>query len=630
MIRYKTVFLALLILTFAVSASAQRLVPQAPLKFAAPPRTIIPLKKEHTQKLFSARSPWADSVLKAMSLEEKVGQMLVAYSLAYYQSNDSEPVQKLSRLVEEGKIGGIMFSKGDVCELAMLSNRYQSLSRYPLLISADMEWGLAMRIDRTTEFPNNMGIAATWTPRYASEMGRIIADEARALGIHQNYAPSVDLNNNPNNPIINTRAFSEDIRLTNAMAKAFIQGTQSSRLIATAKHFPGHGDTETDSHYDLPVLPFNRERIDTLELEPFKAAIDNGVMSVMVAHLALPEINASDNVPASLSPEIITNILRKDLDFSGLVITDAMTMQGVQKNYGNGEAAVQAVLAGNDIILVPPDINLAHSEIVRAVQSGRIPISTINNAAGKILTAKEWLGIRHQRVVDMNTISYKVGTHQNQSLAQEIADKSVTMVRNDGDVLPLNVKTSSRQKLLTVVLQNARSRFEGGDFYQELRSRFNTELVRITPESNRLNQTDALKGARTAAAIVVSCYVDVMISSNRFGLDANQTRLLKDLERIAEQRNIPIIIVSFGSPYVIMGHDKVPAYICAYSGAKVCETAVAKVLKGELDPQGRIPVTIPGVCAFGDGYGFSGKLPPATIPTANGPQTDAADRTNRR
>ncbi|NTV46166.1 MAG: glycoside hydrolase family 3 protein, partial [Chlorobiales bacterium] len=590
MTRYKVLFLTfLLLLILMASAYAQRSVQKASSKSLSVSQIIIPIKKEQTQKLFSAKSPWADSALKAMSLEEKVGQMLVAYSFSHYQSEDSEPLQKLSRLVQEGKIGGIMFSKGMVYELAMLANRYQSLAKYPLLISSDMEWGLAMRIDRTTEFPNNMGVAATWNPEYANEMGRTIAKEARALGIHQNYAPSVDLNNNPNNPIINTRAFSEDIGLTNVMAKAFIYGTQSSRMIATAKHFPGHGDTETDSHNDLPVLPFSRERLDTLELAPFKAAIANGVMSVMVAHLALPEINASETIPASLSPEIITSILRQDLEFSGLVVTDAMTMQGVQKHYGAGEAAVQAVLAGNDIILVPPDISLSHTEIIKAVQSGKIPASLIDNAARKILTVKEWLGIHRKRLVDLNSISSRVGTVQNESVAQEIADRSITLIRNEENVLPLKVKTTSSRKLLSVILQNSRSKLEGTDFYQALRSRFTTEQMRLSPESNRQNQTDVLKAARTASAIVVSCYIDVMISSNQFGLDANQTRLLKELTHVAEQRNIPIVVISFGSPYVIMGHSKVPAYLCAYSGAKVCETAVAKVLKGELDPQGRVP-----------------------------------------
>ncbi|ACF13030.1 glycoside hydrolase family 3 domain protein [Chloroherpeton thalassium ATCC 35110] len=610
--RTKRVGLLAMLFFFTLNAKAQLNEPALNRPAVADSLHIItPLQKEQQAhlSLFLKKWAWADSILATMTLEEKVGQMLVASSSSYYQSTDDKSYQELSELVKNDLVGGIMFSRGDVYELAMLANRYQSLAKYPLLISADMEWGVAMRVKRTTEFPNNMGVAATWNPMYAYEMGRAIAEEARALGIHQNYAPAVDLNNNPENPVINTRAFSENVQLTNAMAKAFVMGSQSARVIATAKHFPGHGDTEIDSHRDLPVLPFTRNRLDSLEFRPFKYAITNGVMSVMVGHLALPNLVSSEQVPATLSPGIISRILRKEFAFDGLIVTDAMTMYGIRKNYSVGEAAVKAVLAGNDILLMPPDVAVAHEAIVKAVEKADIPLSHIDESVRRILIVKEWLRLHRSRLVDMNAIASKVGTLPHQMLAQEIADHSITLLRNKGNELPLRVKTTRKRKLLNVMIQNMNSFRVGSTFRRAMKDRFQVDHFRIFPESNTLNYTDVMKAARKASGIVVSCFVEVRSWSKEFGLDAKQTKLLRDLNSIARKRNIPLVVVSFGSPYIIMGHSKVPAYLCAYSSADAAQMSVAKILYGEIEPQGRLPITIPGEFEFGEGMSFRGELP---------------------
>jgi beta-N-acetylhexosaminidase len=567
------------------------------------------LNPHSTKFLYASSTAWVDSMLASLSVEEKVGQLLLAYSSSFYKSQDEETFVELSDLIEARRIGGVMFSKGNVYEVAMLANQFQAKAKVPLLVSADMEYGVAMRIYRTTEFPSNMALSATRSPGYAYKMGQIIAKEARALGIHQNYAPTVDLNNNPENPIINTRAFSEKIDLTNVMSKAFINGLQNGGLIATAKHFPGHGDTEIDSHKDLPVLPFKKSRLDALELQPFKAAVTEGIMSVMVGHLALPEIVDDESVPATLSKEVTSRILRQEMGFNGLVVTDAMTMHGVRKGFDVGEAAVRAVNAGNDLVLMSPDLNQAYDAILDAVNTNRITMARLNESVRRILIAKDWLNLHNNRFVDFNAIPGQVGIQAHKDLAQEIADHSITLLRNKGTILPLTVKTSWRKKILHVTLQNVESRNVGKTFQRELRKRFVTDHHRIDPLSNQLNYNDVYMASKKSAAIVVSCFVDVRLWADNFGLDKDQTRFLKKLTYIANKENIPLILVSFGSPYVIMGHDDIPVYLCAYTGVKVSQISVAKLLNGEISPKGYLPITIPGAFKYNHGLGFSGPLP---------------------
>jgi len=583
------------------------------------------LDPHSTKFLFATSTKWVDSLLSSMTLEEKVGQLLLAYSYSYYKSKDDREFVKLSKLIEENKIGGIMFSRGNVYEVAMLANQFQSKSKLPLLISADMEYGVAMRISRTTEFPSNMGISATRSTEYAYKMGQVIAKEARALGIHQNYAPSVDLNNNPENPIINTRAFSEKIDLTNSMSKAFVQGLQNSGLIATAKHFPGHGDTDIDSHKDLPVLPFKKSRLDALELQPFKAVVSDGIMSVMVGHLALPKIVEDESVPATLSKEITSEILRHEMGFNGLVVTDAMTMSGVRKGFSTGEAAVMAINAGNDLLLMSPDMDVAHQELVEAVKSNKITRTRLDDSVRRILIAKEWLNLNKNRYVDLSKISQNVGIQEHKELAQEIADHAVTLLRNDNTILPFTFKTSWRKKIVHVTLQNVESRRIGNTFKRELRQRFVTDHYRIDPLSNRLNYNDVYLASKKAAAIVVACFVDVRLWADNFGLDKNQTRFLKKLAFIAKERKVPLVLISFGSPYIIMGHKDIPAYVCAYSGVDVTQKSVAKLLNGEISPQGYLPITIPGAFKYNEGQGFSGKLPSPPELLDTFPKTQTAD-----
>ncbi len=563
-------------------------------------------------EIFFKPSAWVDSTLASLSLEEKIGQMFSAFSYTLYVSQDHPDFEYIAHLVRSGKVGGVMFSKGDVYEAAMLANRLQRLAKVPLLISADMEWGVSMRIDRATEFPYNMAIAATRKPDYAFQVAYAIAEEARALGIHQNYAPSVDLNSNPRNPVINTRAFSENVALTNQMATAFIKGTQAGGLIATAKHFPGHGDTDIDSHKDLPVLPFERARLQALELKPFRRAIEQGVISVMVGHLALPKISLSDKIPATLSPEVITKILREELGFNGLVVTDAMGMQGVKKNFEVGEAAVRAVLAGNDMILMSPNIQAAQSALLKAVQDKRIDVGRIDTSVRKILALKEWLGLHKSRFVNIDEIETKVGTRAHQWLAQEVANHSITLLKNERQILPLNLP-SPNLRVLNISLQTSENCNTGKNFFAELSKVYsNTLHLQLLPKSNELNFKFALRAAEKSAAVVVSCYADTRAWEGKFGLDKDQTKFLQTLVKVCNERHIPLILISFGTPYIVLDVPDVPVYLCAYCPAKVSESAAVKVITGQLVPKGQLPVTIPNLFPFGSGLTSFSAQPDST------------------
>jgi beta-N-acetylhexosaminidase len=576
------------------------------------PRAFEASPSINLNEIFFKPSAWVDSTLASLSLEEKIGQMFCAFSYTLYVSQDHPDFEYIAHLVRSGKVGGVMFSKGDVYEAAMLANRLQRLAKVPLLISADMEWGVSMRIDRATEFPYNMAIAATQKPDYAFQVAYAIAEEARALGIHQNYAPSVDLNSNPRNPVINTRAFSENVALTNQMAAAFIKGTQSGGLIATAKHFPGHGDTDIDSHKDLPVLHFERARLQALELKPFQHAIEQGVISVMVGHLALPKISLSDKIPATLSPEIITKILREELGFNGLVVTDAMNMQGVKKNFEVGEAAVRAVLAGNDMILMSPNIEAAQSAILKAVQDKRIDVGRIDASVRKILALKEWLGLHKSRFVNIDEIETKVGTRAHQWLAQEVANHSITLLKNERQILPLKLP-SPNLRVLNISLQTSENCNTGKNFFAEL-SKFysNTLHLQLLPKSNELNFKFALRAAEKSAAVVVSCYADTRAWEGKFGLDKDQTKFLQTLVKVCNERHIPLILVSFGTPYIVLDVPDVPVYLCAYCPVKVSENAAVKVITGQLVPKGKLPVTIPNLFPFGSGLTSFSALPDST------------------
>lgn len=553
---------------------------------------------------------WADSILATMTLEEKAGQLLMVMAYGHYLSAESDEYAKMVRLVRERNVGGVVMSHSDVYETAIVLNRLQSQARIPLLVSADLERGLAMRVRRGTYFPDAMALAATRRPQYAYEAGRAIAEEARAVGIHQNFAPVADINTNPANPVINTRSFGDDLPLVNSMVTAFIRGTNEGGCISTTKHFPGHGDTGTDSHLELPVLPFTRERLDSLELAPFRNAIQSGTQSVMIAHLAVPVLNGGSEIPASLSPGAITTVLRRDLAFDGLVITDAMEMRGVVKGYSVAQSTVMALQAGADIVLLPPDNEVAVNAIISAVKGGSLPEERVSASVRKILKTKQSLGLDRTRTVNLEDVGRHVASRAHIGLAKEIARDAVTLLRNRGNTIPLDAAKVG--KILAVVVTDTEegrtevnrpsypytSEPEGAYFSQLIGRRVGrVETVRLTPGSDTFDVNTTLRKMKNADLVLMPLYIKVRTSSGRIGIPENLRTFLAEAAKLKKAT----VAVAFGNPYVAANLPDVDALVCAYADAEVLVEASVEALFGEIGIRGNLPVVIPGSFPFGAG-----------------------------
>ena len=388
------------------------------------------------------------SKLSAMTLREKIAQMIISSVVPENLDENSKEFTRLRKLCENSKVGGFIFFKGSVGDYVRISNRLQEFSETPLLFSADFERGTGMRVTNGVLFPNNMAIGATNNPTLAYSMGLEVARESKLLGIGQVYAPVCDVNNNPLNPIINVRSFGEDPSLVSKMSAAMIKGLQDGKVIATAKHFPGHGDTEIDSHKDLPVLNFSMDRLNSIELVPFKNAIVNNVMSIMIAHLSFPVLESKEHIPASLSPNIVNGLLMDNLGFSGLAVTDALNMKGITKYFTISEVAVMCVNAGIDLILMPLDEEKSITAIENAVNSGEISESRIDKSVEKILKAKEWLGLFENKLVDSVHVHDQIKTNETDALGKRIADESITLVKDDNKTVPTGGQNKSVRALI--------------------------------------------------------------------------------------------------------------------------------------------------------------------------------------
>src|SRR5437867_809798 len=409
------------------------------------------------KKLSAAANDWVESTLSKMTVDEKVGQLLFTTYHGGFTATDSPAYQQLLHDVQDLHVGGFIvithgsplgIVKSQAYPTAVLANQLQTKSKLPLLIGADFERGTAMRYDEGTSFPTAMAVAAGGNPKDAYTMGKITASEARATGVHWVYAPDSDVNNNPANPIINTRSFGENPQRVGEFVSAFVKGVADGSALATAKHFPGHGDTAADSHIDLAVISASRERLEHLELVPFRAAIAAGADTVMTGHLSVPALEPDPNTPATLSPKIPEGLLPKEFRFQALMVTDAMDMGGITVRYAPGEAAVRAVVAGVDCLLMPPVPDAAFEALEGAVKSGRISKRRLDESVRRILQAKARLGLKKNRLVDVNVLNHKFGSVAWQQQAQEISDRGVTLLRDKPHRLPLDGTKPSRALLL--------------------------------------------------------------------------------------------------------------------------------------------------------------------------------------
>ncbi len=557
---------------------------------------------------------WVESTLVSMSIEEKVGQLFIADCIATYAHRESESFRLARKWVIKYHVGGFVIAGGTVTDIAVTTNALQKISRLPLVFNADLEGGLwflhpyrwvrgrAPELPRYvtgggTVFPSAMGIGATGDTSFAYECGRITARESRAVGIHWTNTPVADVNVNPKNPIINTRSFGEDPEQVGRFVAAYVRGLQEGKMIATLKHFPGHGDTEEDTHMKLPVLPFDRHRLERVELIPFKSGIAAGAKAVMTAHIALPAIDPHKR-PSTLSRPVIAGILRKDLNFKGIVITDGMTMQGITDHYAPDEAAILAIEAGADVILVPANLDSAYNGVLKAVQAGRISSMRLDESVRKVLAAKSWVGLHKNRFVEIEQISSEVASPSSEAIATAAFNASVTLLRNKGTIVPL----PPAKRVHVVTITDLPNPSIGDGLMDVLEGEVAAvSLSRFSNETGSEAIARAMKAMASADVLVIGVYVSVGSWKGELGFSREIEKFLRNLSR----RKQPVVLIAFGDPYVLARVPTTDVQIAAYSGYRKAEEAVARALIGMIEITGTLPVTIPAKYQRGDGLQLS-------------------------
>src|SRR6266481_2514964 len=558
---------------------------------------------------------WVESTLKAMSVEEKVGQLLFTTYHGSFTATNSAAYTQMMHDVEDLHVGGFInvtqgsplgFLKSQAYPSAVLSNQLQAKSKLPLLIGADFERGTAMRLDEGTSFPTAMALAAAGNPKNAYTMGKITALEARAAGIQWIYAPDADVNSNPGNPIINTRSFGENPEKVSEFVTEFIRGVQENGGLATAKHFPGHGDTTADSHIDLPVVTADRARLEKLELVPFRAAIAAGVGSIMTGHLNVPALEPDSNTPATLSSHILTGVLRKELGFQGLVVTDAMDMGGITVRFAPGEAAVRAVLAGADCLLMPPVPDAAYQSLQHAVKTGRITHERLDESVRRILEAKARLGLNKNRLVDVNDINAHFAEVGWEKQAQDISDRGITLLRDTPRRLPLDGTKPARA--LLVCLYADPEPYPGEDLERELRRRFDSVATLRADTKFAKAENLKLPGPDSYDVAILALFVRVSDRKGDVDVPADQFPLIQQIYKMGK----PVISVGLGSPYLIERFPQAETWLSVFGIADVAQISVARALFGEIPIRGRVPVTIPGI-DLKAGFGMQVAANPMTL-----------------
>jgi beta-N-acetylhexosaminidase len=556
----------------------------------------------------SRQSAFVRRWMKALTLREKVAQLIFIPFHGAAPNTRSRDYRQFMKLVRETRVGGMVlvnWSNGRVTQkaqpyaLGAFLNRMQKLSRVPLLVAGDFERGASMRVDGTTVFPQAMAFGAAGDPALARFEGQVTAREARAVGVQWLFFPVADVNNNPDNPIINIRSYGEDPKQVSALVAAFIEGARADphcRVLTTAKHFPGHGDTAVDTHLNMAVIDATRERLEAVELPPFRAAIQAGVDAIMTAHIAVPALAPAD-VPATLSPAILTGLLRGEMGFKGIVVTDALEMGGIAQGYSSGEAAVLALEAGADALVMPPDPEAAVKAVLAAIQSGRLTRARIDESVARLLAAKERMGLDRRATVDLEAISDQIDMPEDQERAQDIANRAVTLVKNDSGLIPLRVPA----KTCFLTLAESHYSNEGLEFAQEVRRRDKNATVIQLDASLAPASLDAAvdKIGKTEACESVAVAAFASVAANRGGaaLGGDFPRMLDALFATGK----PVALIALGNPYLVRSFPQAAAFLLTFSTVPPSETAAVQALFGESPIRGHTPVTIPGVAKIGDG-----------------------------
>ncbi len=540
-----------------------------------------------------------DSTLAGLSLRDKAAQMVWPTVLGDYTSGDSPQWQRLTRYVGTEKVGGFTISVGSPTEVASKLNALQEMSSVPLIFGADLEAGAGFRarggyfipnaidLGGAVVFPPEMAIGATGDTLLAYQQGRLTAIEGRALGIHIAYAPVLDVNNNPANPVINTRSYGEDPAAVARLGAAFIRGLQANGMIATGKHFPGHGDTGVNSHLALPVVTVSRSRLDSVELVPFRAAVESGVSAMMSFHGAMPALD-STGVPGTLSQSVLTGLLRNELKFSGIIISDAMDMAGVLNQYGAVEAVKRAVAAGVDILIQPLDVSETIDAVVAGVREGRYSEARLDESVRRILQSKQDLGLNRRKLVNLDSVRYLVGDTSHSAMASTIAERSITLVKDSLSIVPFKIPVNAR--ILSVTVGRRTDLSAGVAFNAELRGKFkNLKAEFLAAEDPNANYAQLERAADSADVTIVSSYV----GQNWDAVSASAPQAFASFVQRLSRSGRRVVVVSFGNPYLLQQIPWVPTYVVAWGGFPASQTAAARALLGFQAISGKLPISIP-------------------------------------
>jgi beta-N-acetylhexosaminidase len=567
---------------------------------------------------------WADRTLRKLTLEEKVGQVFMIWCRASFLNVDSPEYLQWRDAMQKYHIGsfamtvhvdGPFLLRSEPYEAAELLNRLQRESKLPLLFAADFERGVSTRLQGTTVFPHAMAFGGDGKMEDAENFGRITGEETRAIGIHWNFFPDADVNSNPANPIINTRSFGEDPQQVGDLVTAYIKGAHEAGMLTTVKHFPGHGDTATDSHLGVASVNGDRTHLDSIELPPFRQAIAAGVDSVMVAHVTVPALDADPNHVATISSSVVTDLLEKQMGFKGLIVTDALDMAGLTHLFASniGRAAVEAFKAGNDLLLIPADLGASYEAMVKAVRSGEISRERLDHSVLKILKIKASLGLQVSRTVDVSALATAVGKPENIAFGQQVAESAVTLVRDNSKVLPLKSKGTikaglpyttveeTHNQVVAVIFSDDVRTESGRVFGREFRARVpDARVIYVDPRIAAGESDDVLKAVDEAQTVVTAVYL--IPSAGKIGnsmamADATGTLLQQVLDRAAAKT----VVVAMGNPYLASEFPKIENYVCTFSNATVSELGAIKALFGEIVIRGHLPVTIPNVAQRGAG-----------------------------
>jgi beta-N-acetylhexosaminidase len=594
----------------------------------------------------SGGDQWAEKTLRKLTVEEKIGQVFMIWCRAsflnvenpeYLQWLDAMRKYHVGSFTMSVHVDGPFLLRTEPYEVAELLNRLQKESRLPLLFAADFERGLAMRMLGATNFPHAMAFGADGNLEDAETFGRITAEEARAIGIHWNFFPDADVNSNPANPIINTRSFGEDPKQVGDLVTAYIKGAHEAGMLTTVKHFPGHGDTATDSHLGVASVGGDRAHLDSIELPPFRQAIAAGVDSVMVAHVTVPALDSDPNHVATISPAIVSDLLEKQLAFKGVIVTDALDMAGLTHLFANniGREAVEAFKAGNDLLIIPPDLGASYDSMLKAVRSGEISPQRLDHSVLKILKIKGNLGLNKSRTVDLSTIANAVGKPQNIAFGEKVADSAITLVRDNGKVLPLKskgtvkaglpymTKEETHNQVLAILFSDDVRTDSGRAFGREFRVRIpDARVIYVDPRFAGGMTDEVLKAVDEAQTVVAAVYL--IPTAGKVGnsvemADASGALLQQLLDHAAEKT----AVVAMGNPYLASDFPKIENYMCTFSNATVSEVSAIKALFGEIPIRGHLPVTIPNVAQRGAGL-------ERPAPVANGGSEHAQKQISNR